>query len=240
MPDYQNNTNNQLFHYALSQLKLRFPVAEIHRATGFGKGNISNYIKNKVSVSDNFLESFSNSYNIDIEKLQKDFQDNHIQNITPKNGLTFTELGNGQYTVNVPLIPFEAHAQYISEGDNPSVLESFEHVTFLVDQVGLGHYKAFKIKGDSMNSGKILDTQDGALVLARELQKHHWTDGFRPTDYGWIIITQYNILFKDILDFDHNTGEILCHSRNPSPEYSDFYLSLNEVFQIFKVIKRMF
>ena len=91
-----------------------------------------------------------------------------------------------------------------------------------------------------MDGGHILDTQDGAIVLARELQKHHWKDGFRDCDYGWILITHHNILFKDIIDFNANTGEITCHSRNPSPEYSDFQLNLNEVYEIFKVIKRTF
>jgi len=240
MRDYQYNKTNQLFHLALNRLNLRFPVAEIHRATGAGKGNISNYIKNKVSVSNNFLSKLSESYGVNLNELEIELANANNQSITPKNGLTFTEIGNGQFSVAVPLIPFEAHARYVSEQEDANIIEEYKTTTFIVDKVGFGNYRAFKVKGDSMDGGKILDTRDGAIVLGRELQKHHWRDGFKPTDYGWILITHHNILFKDIINFDASTGDITCHSRNSSPEYSDFSLSLNEIYQIFKVIKRTF
>ena len=149
-------------------------------------------------------------------------------------------MSNGQFSVAVPLIPFEAHAMYISEQQDADFFEIYESATFIVDKVGFGNYKAFKVRGDSMDGGGILDTQNNAIVLSRELQKHHWLDGFRINDYGWIIVTNHNILFKDITGFNKETGEITCRSRNSSPEYSNFQLSLNDVYQIFKVIKRMF
>lgn len=90
-----------------------------------------------------------------------------------------------------------------------------------------------------MNGGGIDDTPDKAKVLGRELQKHHWKDGFNHTKYGWIILCKQNIFHKDITDMDAQ-GNITLHSRNPSPEYSDFQLNLNNVYQIFKVIKRIF
>ena len=90
-----------------------------------------------------------------------------------------------------------------------------------------------------MNGGGIYDTPGGAEVLGRRLGKHHWPDGFRPTDYGWIIVSRSGIFHKDIEDTD-TPGQILCTSRNPSPEFSDFTLILDEVHSIWKVIKRMF
>jgi hypothetical protein len=65
-------------------------------------------------------------------------------------------------------------------------------------------------------------------------------DGFNPTLYGWIILSKHNVFHKDIIGLDKENGTIICHSRNKSPEYSDFELDLNEVYQIFKVIKRTF
>ena len=238
--DYQDNKNNKIFQLALAKLDIRFPVAEIDRKTGAGKGNISAFIHNKKPISDNFIASFIRAFDLDINTLEIELANQEKHSITPKNGLTFTEMGNGQFTVAVPLIPFEAHAQYISEQWEANYVHDFEEVTFIVDKVGFGNYRAFKIKGDSMDGGKILDTQDGAIVLARELLKHHWKDGFHACDYGWILVTNNNILFKDIVGFNKENGEITCHSRNPSPEYSDFQLSLNDIYQIFKVIKRTF
>ncbi len=240
MSDFQINRNNKVLSKMIDHLDLRFPVAELSRKTGEGKGNISSFMHGKKPVSDNFIGKMESAFEINRADFGDVRADKSPRSITPKNGLTFTELENGQYCVSVPLIPFSAHAQYISESGQEDLSNDYEEVSFFVDKVGFGNYRAFKVKGDSMDGGIINDTRDGAIVLARELQKHHWRDGFYPTDYGWIIITHQNILFKDIVGFDAENGTITCHSRNTSPEYSDFELELDEVHQIYKVIKRTF
>ena len=162
------------------------------------------------------------------------------QYITNSNGNKYKELSDGTYLIEVKVVPFEAFARYASEF-SPNEAELFgewENVTFIVDRIGLGNYLGFRVKGDSMDGGLLNDTPDKAIVLARELGRQHWNDGFSPTKYGWIIVTKDNILFKDIIGFDKVNGTIKCHSRNQSPEYSDFDYPLNDVRQIFKVIKR--
>ena len=62
---------------------------------------------------------------------------------------------------------------YISEQQDADFLRTYESAAFIVDKVGFGNYKAFKVRGDSMDGGGILNTQNNAIVLARELQKHH-------------------------------------------------------------------
>lgn len=159
--------------------------------------------------------------------------------ITNSSGNIFTETDTG-YVIKCEMIPFEAYASYIEAYNDEGALEGFDKVSFNVDKVGHGNYKGFKIKGDSMNGGGINDTPDGAQVLARELGRQHWKDGFRTSQYGWIILSTTNIFHKDIIALNKETGTISCHSRNTSPEYADFELNLNEVYQIFKVIKRTF
>ena len=124
--------------------------------------------------------------------------------------------------------------------ENIKTVQDLKIEEFAVDQYGKGNYKAFKALGDSMNGGGIDDTKDGATVLARELGRQHWKDGFNDTEYGWIILCKENIFHKDIVDYDSETGDITLHSRNKSPEYSDFTINLNDCYQIFKVIKRTF
>lgn len=159
--------------------------------------------------------------------------------IINSSGNIFTETDTG-YVIKCEMIPFEAYASYIEAYNDEGALEGFDKVSFNVDKVGHGNYKGFKIKGDSMNGGGINDTPDGAQVLARELGRQHWKDGFRTSQYGWIILSTTNIFHKDIIALNKETGTISCHSRNTSPEYADFELNLNEVYQIFKVIKRTF
>lgn len=162
------------------------------------------------------------------------------QYITNSNGNKYKLLSDGNYLIEVKVVPFEAFARYVSEfsSNEAELFGEWENVTFMVDRIGLGNYLGFRVKGDSMDGGLLNDTPDKAIVLARELGRQHWNDGFSPTKYGWIIVTKDNILFKDIIGFDKTKGTIKCHSRNQSPEYSDFDYPLNDVRQIFKVIKR--
>lgn len=161
----------------------------------------------------------------------------HIKN---KNGNKFTELPGGKFIIQVPLIPGKAFAQYLTECCDGEVMEGYAEIAFDVDHIGRGNYVAFEIKGDSMNNGGLYDNPDGATALCRELGKQHWKDGFRDSQYGWVIVHKDSILCKDIIGYDAEKGTIKCHSRNTSPEYSDFDIELNDVLQIFKIIKRTF
>jgi len=69
MTDYKVDNNNGIFKNAVLKLGLRFPVAEISRKTGFAEGNISRFLNDKATVSDKFLEKFSESFNINLEDL---------------------------------------------------------------------------------------------------------------------------------------------------------------------------
>jgi transcriptional regulator with XRE-family HTH domain len=60
--------NNQILINAVKKLQLRFPIAEIQRATGYGKGSISNFLNNKIPVSDAFLQTFSKAFKIDLNE----------------------------------------------------------------------------------------------------------------------------------------------------------------------------
>jgi hypothetical protein len=147
--------------------------------------------------------------------------------------------------MKVPIVPINAFAQYIDEFYQEAKDITFDYSWVEVDSYGKGNYLQFRIKGDSMNGGSINDTPDGAVVLAREIGQHLWSGGLYESQYGHILITNTNILFKDIIECNLEEGWIMCHSRNNSPEYKDFKLWLGQtkddkpfVRQIFKVIKR--
>lgn len=168
------------------------------------------------------------------------FYKKDTESVTNKNGNRFEENSDGSYTITVQEVPFVAYASYVETIERGLTPAEFDEVQFVVDKFAKGNYLAFKVKGDSMNGGLIDDTPDGASILARELGRQHWIDGFNETKYGWVIICEQGIFHKDIIGMDKENGTITCHSRNKSPEYSDFELELNRVKQIFKVIKREF
>lgn len=46
------------FFSDLDKLKLRFPVASIAKATGYSKGNVSDFLGRKKSISEAFIDKF--------------------------------------------------------------------------------------------------------------------------------------------------------------------------------------
>jgi hypothetical protein len=68
MTDFKTDINNQILKDAVKSLHLRFPVAEIERATKYGKGDISNFLNDKKPVSDSFLQTFSEAFKIDLKQ----------------------------------------------------------------------------------------------------------------------------------------------------------------------------
>lgn len=219
----------------------------INKEIGVSKSTISNYLDGKTTPTGSKLNQLLDYFSA--KGISKDYLltgkepvfntlDSSISE--NKNGNKFIKLSDGTYDIEVSHIPFTAYASYLDSLETGTVNQDFESSVFNVDQFGRGKYMSFTVKGDSMNGGSIDDTPDGAKVLGRELGKHHWRDGFKPTKYGWVILSTHNIFHKDIIDFEPETGCIKCHSRNKSPEYSDFELSLNDVYSIYKVIKRIF
>ncbi|SHJ09969.1 hypothetical protein [Aquimarina spongiae] len=157
------------------------------------------------------------------------------------NGNKFITMPGGRVIMSAPLIPFCAYASFVEVFDDEyTIKKEFETTYFIADKLAKGRYIAFTVKNDSMNGGGLYDTPSDSQVLGRQLGKHLWKDGFRSTDYGWIIVCTTGIFHKDISKFDKMTGDIVCSSRNPLPEFPNFELNLNNVHSIYKVIKRSF
>lgn len=221
--------------------------ADLAEKIGIARAHLSVVLNRDRHVSHEIAHKVRTSYGQMYEKFQKAIKEPERDPETERekilvNGTTYEELSDGSYLATVDLIPFEAHARYLAD-DTQEHVDDWTKIQFIVDKVGRGNYKGFKTKNDSMfneENPSFFDTPDGALLYCRELGRQHWQDGFNPkkAPFGWVILTKQNIILKDIIDFDKTTGEITCHSRNTSPEYQDFKLNLNDVYQIFKVIKR--
>lgn len=156
-------------------------------------------------------------------------------------GIKYFELSDNKYRMRVPLVPFSAYARYANDACTPleQEKETWDEVEFIVDKIGHGNYMGFEIKGDSMDDDSKRSFTQGDLVLARELDKTHWKDGLRYEKFPfWIIVLEGTILCKQITSQDIETGDITCHSLNPSPEYSDFTINLSKVCRIFNIIQK--
>tara|TARA_R110001606_G_scaffold398025_1_gene576077 strand:+ start:2690 stop:3481 length:792 start_codon:yes stop_codon:yes gene_type:complete len=236
---------------------------DIAEKMGYNKGSVSQALNNRNGyLTVDFIEKFSSVFYINKDYIlkgvgeiskEKNYKEQIETNINDlvlnepseifktKAGSIYAENVDGSYTITVPLVPFDAYASYVDVyNDEVVLLKDWEKVSFNVDKIYKGKYLGFKTKGDSMNGGGLYDTPDKALMLGRELQRHHWKDGFNDCDYGFVIISKYGMMHKDIIGLNLEEGTIKCHSRNRSPEHKDFDLELNEVHQIFKIHKRTF
>lgn len=160
--------------------------------------------------------------------------------LTTKSGIKYHKLPNGKFIMSVPFVPIKAYAKYVDECRDAEHDTSEEVYNFMVEQVGHGNYMAFEIKGDSMDDDSKRSLCNGDIVLGRELSCEHWKSKLHTNEYpNWIIVMDNTILCKQIVKHNVSKGAITCHSLNPSPEYSDFELNLNNVRQMFNIIQRV-
>lgn len=159
--------------------------------------------------------------------------------LVTNSGTKYYELPNGLYKMVVPFVPVNAYAGYMDEFKDAEFIGTLEERDFYVRELHYGKYFAFEIKGDSMDDDSKRSLSDRDVVLARELGREHWRDGLRIKDFrAWIIVLKNNILCKQIIDQDMENGTVTCHSLNPSPEYCDFVLKLDDIHQLLNVIKK--
>jgi transcriptional regulator with XRE-family HTH domain len=151
-------------------------------------------------------------------------------------GLFFTDQ-DGVLRMSVPHVPFAARAEFPNLADNlEQHLEGWSREMYVVDKKVNGKYLSFDVLGDSMDNGTRECLQDGDKVLVRELERDFWRD-LRLDHRYWVIVFGASVLIKEIVSEDRDNGQIVCHSLNPSPEYHDFTLSLDDVRCLYYVVK---
>lgn len=156
------------------------------------------------------------------------------------NGVKFYEMPDGNYRMEVNLVPWAAYGRFANEcntlePDN----EEWEKESFYTDKIVHGRYLAFMVKGDSMDDGTRSSFEEGDRVLVRELDRIHWKEGlrFKERPY-WVVVFGSSVLIKQIIAQDLETGKITFHSLNPSPEYSDFTLEMDEIRALYYVLQK--
>lgn len=221
----------------------------IWKDTAITKGTIANYIEGKTTPNRSNVTILANYFNVNEAWLLSGDGKMNLSNkvkgeepyLVTKSGVKYYEMSNGKYRMRVPFVPVKAYAKYLDECRDAEFIDSeFEEFDFIVDKIGHGRYFAFEIKGDSMDNDTKRSLSNGDIVLARELRKEHWMNKLHTDDFpNWIIVMDNTILCKQILEQDLDKGTITCHSLNPSPEYSDFELKLDDICQLLNVIQRV-
>lgn len=160
--------------------------------------------------------------------------------LTNSNGIKFFEQEDGSLLMEVPKVPYFALG---SPDDEFATLynnnENTDPVMLKVDKVHHGKYLAFDVVGDSMDDGTRKSFEHGDTVVVRELDKSDWMPRLYINQWKyWVVCWGNCVRLKQIIDQDVKNGTITLHSLNPSPEYVDFTLRLDEITRLFNVISK--
>lgn len=181
----------------------------------------------------NLLVEESNAIEVPIEDKGSFFTETH-------NGAKFYELPGGGYRMEVSLVPFAAYGRFANECDTLEPdNEEWAKESFYTDKIAHGKYFAFEVKGDSMDNGTRYSFEEGDIVLVRELDRIHWRDGLRFKEHPyWVVVFGSSVLIKQMVAQDLTEGKLTFHSLNPSPEYADFTLDMDEVRALYYVLQK--
>lgn len=169
-------------------------------------------------------------YNIDWILYNQGFKHD---NKTPKNK---TAEANPIYQdiIQVPIVEKRARAGYPSAFTDPEYIESLRKI-HVPKQYEKGNYLVFEIDGNSMDDGSKRSICNNDAVLCKELDRDRWKEKLFYNKYLFIIVTADDVVCKQITNHNISTGIINCHSFNPA--YEDFELNLNEIYQLFYLVK---
>ena len=158
---------------------------------------------------------------------------------TNSHGVKFHERQDGQLLMEVPVVQFDALGSMADDyTDLVASREEGQTMAWEVDGVHHGKYFAFVVDNDSMDDGSRESFQKGDTVLVRELDRQDWLPSLHINKWRfWVVCFGNNIRIKEIVSQDAEAGTITLHSLNPSPEYTDFTLHLDNVSRLFNVVQ---
>jgi len=136
----------------------------------------------------------------------------------------------------IPLIPISARAGYLTDFGDEEYIKDLPTVPVIVDKHYKGKYRVFEVEGDSMYDGSFISISDKDKILCREVQKSLWQYKLHINDWFFVIVHRTEgIIVKQIIEHDVENSLITCHSLNPI--FEDFTINLNDVLELYNVIK---
>lgn len=154
-------------------------------------------------------------------------------------GNQFIDIGKNKMQMLVPLINTYAYAGYLSGYADQEYIEELPKFPIIVERNHQGTYRAFKVKGDSMDNDTRKAICAGDIVVARKIEKHHWKSKLHIKQWkNFVIVHEDGIVIKEIIEHDVEAGTITCMSLNPDKEfYPNFKLHLSTVFELYNIIQ---
>jgi hypothetical protein len=161
------------------------------------------------------------------------------EEILTKNGNKHSLISPGNYRLSVKLVEPRAFAGYLTGYSDPEYIEDLPEIEIFVKEVHRGIYRAFRVKGESMEGRTKRAIYDGDVVVGRSLERVLWKSRLHIQDrLEWVIVHSGGIVVKHISHHDVETGIITCVSYNEDKiVYPDFKLHLDDVYELYGIVK---
>jgi transcriptional regulator with XRE-family HTH domain len=155
-----------------------------------------------------------------------------------KSGNEFIDTDKGNSFMLVPLVEYNVYGGYLSGWGDPHFLEDLPKHMISVDVYNKGVYRAFRVRGDSMNDGSLESIIEGDIITGRIIEKPLWYSKFHLHSYKYfIIVHKEGILVKNIKDHRVDDGRIIVSSLNRDKEmYPDQEIYLSDVYEMMNVV----
>lgn len=165
--------------------------------------------------------------------------DTYYDKITTKSGNAHDIISPGNYRLSVKLVEPKAFAGYLSGYQEDEFIEDLPEIEIFVKEILHGTYRAFRVKGESMEGRTKRAIYDGDVVVGRSLDRQMWRSRLHTQDrLEWVIVHSGGIVIKHISSHDVEAGLITCVSYNDDKiVYPDFVLNLNDVYELYGVVK---
>lgn len=189
---------------------------KISKATGISETTIGRYLKGDKPTPANakiLIQFFENTLNSD--------------NAKPLTEFPF---------LNIPFVPIHAQGGYGKGYGDVEYIDNLPTIPVIVDKNYRGKYRVFEVDGDSMDDGTRNALYDGDKILCREVKPELWSSKLHINKWFFVICMKNDgITVKQITSHEVETGVITCHPLNPL--FDDFEVNLNEVAELYNVIK---
>ncbi|MDC6366419.1 MULTISPECIES: LexA family transcriptional regulator [Flavobacteriaceae] len=232
--------------YAIKQLRRKKNISQTDLANEVGvslrtiqlyeRKNANIPIKNLTKIAEFFEMTIAELYLHEVN----DFGESYIgRKPFIKHKSTFYPLEYGKYLIMAPLVLMEQNNGYIANLGAESPKKNPFQTGFIIDFLEEGPYTAFEITGDSMNDHTLDAIPNKAIVLGVKIDKHQFSKKRNGMfDKSYILISKNRIICKQITLYDEKQGTIHCRNLNKSPEYKDFELALDDILEVFRIVKK--
>nr|WP_298995946.1 helix-turn-helix transcriptional regulator [uncultured Allomuricauda sp.] len=224
--------------------KMGATQTDLANAVGVSLRTIQTYEKKDANIPSKRLAQIAAYFELSVIELQ--IREVNEEEATYGNQNPFDHFGSRCYPLDfgktfmlVRLLLAETQEEYAKNRNSSEEPKDTMKTGFVVETLHDSSHLAFEIAGDYMNDGTIQSIPNKSIVLGVEHAVNELAK--KPKlflNQIMVLVLRDRITCKKIVAIDADKKEITCNNLNTSPEFNDFKLPLDEILQLFKVIKK--